>query len=345
MILGLFAFAALTFVALGAASNIYAAVFPQDTSTQDLAQRLEFLACENNHQATNTCIPSQRPAQMVFGLGASDTEDIMVVFERGGQDIVWDHTVIRTLPFYIGHVFPLGTSITTVTYSNPLDSAAVCRGRQAEILHQANCVPLLINETTKISRHLGPRGQRSYPTPKHEEYTALYNDSLAYGESVVSAGLGFGGDINLPRAAFLFYLEYTPPIDNQPPRLLVTRYDARTYEAQPPEAARVGVRYDGDPLLSNRQAVDAQGRQITYRHWCYDGEWKYALSRRNQWHPAGGTYYEVNSGGRQGHQQLTRTLTASDFETGLQTLRDYGNTDEFIVELPTDPTAVRGACT
>lgn len=342
MILGLFAFVALMFVALGAGSNIYAAVFPQDTTTQDLAQRLEFLACENNFK-TNNCTTSQRPAQMVFGFAANDKNDLVIVFERGGQEIVWDHTIIKSNPFFYFHQYP-SYDIQRYTYTNPTNTAAVCKATVGEQVAIGDCTPLRINQTTRITRHLGEQGQSSYPTPKYQEYTELYEDSLTYGEALNEPGIKFGEDIILPDYAFLLYLEYTPPSNTQQPRLLVTRYDQPSYTTLTSQAARVGVLYDADPRTDNKRAVDSNGSAVTYRGWCYDDEWKYALPRRNQWHPASGEFYTINSGGLEGHEQLTQVLASNDFEGGLRTLQDYQGQEGYRVEIPTNSQAIRGAC-
>lgn len=344
LVLGILAFVALMFVALGAGSNIYAAVFPQDTSTQDLVQRLEFLACENNFQSQRSCQPNQRSAQMVFSFAARGNDDLLIVFEKGEQEILWDHQVVNS-------AFTFGIFNPTVTrqryrYINPTTTAAVCRTVVNEQVGISDCVPLLINETTRVSRQLGLRGGTDYSSHNHQEYTELYNDMLAYGEAIIHPRKDYGEDIVLPEWAFLLYLEYTPPSDDQPSRLLVTPYDQRTHTVPTRQAARVGVRYDGSPQAANPKPVNPSGRGITYRSWCYEDEWKYQLPYRNlDWTSASAEFYTVNAGGADGHQQLTQRLASSNFQEGVQVLVNHQSIDGYYVDIPSNPQSVRGACT
>ena len=351
MIISLIAFVALLIIALGAGSNIYSALFSEDTTTQDLAQRIEFLTCAGGFGGAleeslqnGVCSPSDRYARTIY-VASAEGSNRMIFFESPQQTITWKVLQVSESQFVPD------TRVEELTYTNPLSSPAACflSTRDQEIT-PARCFALNIPQGTRIASIAQKTGRLRgidafYPSTKTEEYTALYNTGHTYSEAVLEpinprSQRGVVADFT-----FLLYLEYTPPTNEQPPRLLITTYDDDVFGIPTPEAARVGVLHSGLADSEEILQPNAQGRIPSIRSWCYeDDTWKYKLPFINQWYSASEDFQLGNRPGREGHRAITEELARSTFQEGLEVFEQYSQDPAFVIEIPLNSEAIKRAC-
>ena len=331
MIIGLLAFFALTIVALGAGSNIYSALFPEDTSTQDLAQRIEFLVCGGGfghlQQATeNGCEPSERYARMIYSVmpDKSNPElDRLVFFSEGEQEMT-----------------PGAEPQINYPFKNPLLTPAICRQDINTIQNQGgfterDCVSLSFQG---VDMHTHPIRSRIDDESNwiQRVFNPQYEDYLDFDQTIPAVISPSETGFETP--LFLLFIEYTPATHTQEAQLLITPFTEELLEqiSPQPEPVRVGVTY------SQGSAVDPEGNQRTTRPYCYTGDkWMYQAGT-NTWISVDD--FRGSPGGYLGHQELTQELTGADYNQGITILEEFSEREGFHVEIPEHPRSIRLAC-
>lgn len=222
IVAGMFSFFVLSMVVLGAATNLFGAVFPEDDTTQQLADRIDYLVCGGGFGVEKNC-PSDRYARNVFVASPRDPDnpyqERLVVFQEQGQTI---------------HFTQPGFGIEErVAVTNPVDTAAVCKFDVAEPKNVYGCAPIeaenlavsaIHHESFSFKWDVTDEQALQDPTHDAQYYAQLYDDSNTYSPAVIQTRIPQNLDDEKP-SLFHLYLEYTPARGDKPPRLLVTNYD------------------------------------------------------------------------------------------------------------------------